>query len=271
MFSFSIVMFILATMHLAMNCYRMISGYVDFRLAPGGPVGYIGTLSLLNICFSFATQSIVGDAAAVYRCWILWSRNYRVIIISTIMLIASTISGYMVCGLYSSIPRDATVFDPRLTNWITTFYSIAVAQNISTTGLMAWRLWQGEKNSARYRMGSHGSLMPVLRILVESAALYLFVEILLLSLYAVDYNAQYILLECVTPIVGFTFSVITIRINLHSQRPNNSAPNTLASGGTGVQMIGSVPMRPIVIGRRVEQFEERDSNERFKDTVLTEA
>jgi hypothetical protein len=115
----------------------------------------------------------------------------------------------MVCGLYASIPPDATVFDPRLTNWITTFYSIAVAQNISTTGLMAWRLWQGERNSARYRMGSRGSLMPVLRILVESAALYLFVEILLLSLYAVDCNAQYILLECVTPIVVGASSILS--------------------------------------------------------------
>jgi hypothetical protein len=63
----------------------------------------------VNICFSYATQSILGDAAAVrtielhaprttdcppdlkvYCCWILWSRDYRVIIIPTIMLIAST-------------------------------------------------------------------------------------------------------------------------------------------------------------------------------------
>ncbi|KAJ6612909.1 hypothetical protein B0H10DRAFT_1806579, partial [Mycena sp. CBHHK59/15] len=170
----------------------------------------------------------------VYRCWILWSRDYRVIIISTIMLIASTISGYMVCGLYSSIPRDATVFDPRLTNWITTFYSIAVAQNISTTGLMAWRLWQGEKNSARYRMGSRGSLMPILRILVESAALYLFVEILLLSLYAVDYNAQYILLECVTPIVVGASKILSPFTaqrcpGIHIQRNHNPHQLTLST------------------------------------------
>jgi hypothetical protein len=63
----------------------------------------------VNIRFNYATQSILGDAAAVrtielhaprktdcppdlkvYRFWILWSRDYRVIIIPTIMLIAST-------------------------------------------------------------------------------------------------------------------------------------------------------------------------------------
>lgn len=165
----------------------------------------------------------------------------------------------MVCGLYSTVNPAATVFDPRLTRWITTFYSIAVAQNILTTGLMALRLWQGEKESARYRLGG-GIFLPVIRILVESAALYLFIELLLLSLYSVNYNAQYILLEIVTPVVvritprtlieadsiiqGITFSTITLRISLRAHRLS------LKSGGAttaGTQTIGSMPMRPIAV------------------------
>lgn len=65
---------------------------------------------------------------------------------------------------------------------------------------MAFRLWQTDRRSAEIRLGK-GNLVPILHILVESAALYLFVEVLLLSLYAVNYNAQYILLEVVTPVV----------------------------------------------------------------------
>lgn len=185
------------------------------------------------------------------------------------------VSGYMVCGLYSTVDPAATVFDPRLTNWITTFYSIAVAQNIITTGLMALRLWQGEKESTRYRLGG-GVFLPAIRILVESAALYLFVEILLLSLYAVNYNAQYILLEIVTPIVvglsfshvyytanlwqGITFSTITVRI---SMRAHHRAQLTGQSGGnsTGRQTFGSIPLRPIAVNitTRVED----DNNDAF--------
>ncbi|KAJ6589399.1 hypothetical protein B0H19DRAFT_236597 [Mycena capillaripes] len=270
MFGFSLVMFIIATMHLAMNIFRLIRGYVDFRLAPGGPVGYIGTLKLWDHIFKdtlYATQSIIGDAAAVYRCWILWGRNYRVIIFPSILLIVSTVSGYMVCGLYSTEDPNATVFDPRLTNWITTFYSVAVTQNIITTGLMSWRLWLGERRGAAYRLSS-STFMPILRILVESAALYLFVEILLLSLYSVNYNAQYILLECVTPIVGFTFSVITIRINLRSQKKLANDPSTIGTGRSTVQTIGSIPMRPIVISRRVEQVDDSDGSYYAKETTF---
>ncbi|KAJ6589485.1 hypothetical protein B0H19DRAFT_1103938 [Mycena capillaripes] len=259
MFGFSLVMFMIATMHLGMNIFRLIRGYVDFRLAPGGPVGYIGTLKLWDHIFKdtlYATQSIIGDAAAVYRCWILWGRDYRVIIFPSMLLIVSTVSGYMVCGLYSTEDPNATVFDPRLTNWITTFYSVAVTQNIMTTGLMSWRLWLGERRAAAYRVGS-STFMPILLILVESAALYLFVEIILLSLYSVNYNAQYILLECVTPVVGFTFSLITIRINLRSQKLAN-ATSMSGAGRSTVQTIGSVPMRTIVIARHVEQVDDSD-------------
>jgi len=246
MFAASMVMFLLASLHLAMNCYRLIRGYVDFGMAPGGPVGYLGVLSTWHHVFKdtlYATQSILGDTVAVYRCWILWNREYKYLAFPFMLLLTSAVSGYMVCGLYTTVDPAATVFDPRLTNWITTFYSIAVAQNILTTGLMALRLWQGEKESARYRLGG-GVFLPVIRILVESAALYLFVEILLLSLYAVNYNAQYILLEIVTPIVGITFSTITVRISL---RAHQKALQQSELTSNGRQTFGSVPLRPIAV------------------------
>ncbi|KAJ7118899.1 hypothetical protein C8R44DRAFT_185674 [Mycena epipterygia] len=267
MFGVSIVMFGIATMHVAMNCFRLIRGYVEFRLAPGGPVGYLGTLGTWDHIFKdtlYATQSIIGDAVAVYRCWILWGGDYRFIIFPSMLLILSTVSGYMVCGLYSTVDPTATVFDPRLTNWITIFYSVAVAQNIITTGLMSLRLWQVEKKSSRYRLGG-GNFLPVLLILVESAALYLFVEILLLALYAVNYNAQYILLEIVTPIVGITFSAITIRITMRSQE---KSANQSSTGGMhdGRQTVGSIPMRHIMVCRDV--VVKRDKNEGDDDDAL---
>ncbi|KAJ7672837.1 hypothetical protein B0H17DRAFT_1083527 [Mycena rosella] len=248
MFIVSIIMFILATLHVAMNCFRLIRGFSDFRDTPGGPVGYLGNLALWDHVFKdtlYATQSILGDAVAVYRCWILWNKDYRFIIFPSMLLIGSTVSGYMVCGLYTSVDPTATVFNPRLTDWITTFYSIAVAQNIITTGLMAIRLWQGEKKSARYRVDK-GNLMPVLRILVESAALYLFIEILLLSLYSANYNAQYVLLEIVTPTVGITFGMISIRITMRAHQKSQISYDS-GNLSEGRQTFGSIPLRRITV------------------------
>lgn len=127
----------------------------------------------------------------------------------------AVVSGYAVCGLYPSEHPDQTVFDPRLTHWISTFYAVAVVQSTLTTGCMAYKIWKTDRASAAFR-AQESSLLPIVRILVESAALQLFVEILLVSLYAADYNAQYILLEIVTPLVVCLF--------LHSHRYTTIQP-----------------------------------------------
>ncbi|KAJ6571087.1 hypothetical protein B0H19DRAFT_1255089 [Mycena capillaripes] len=229
MFATSVIMFIVATLHVAMNGYRAIVGYVDFETAPGHHI-------MKDVLYTI--QSLLGDAMAVYRCWILWNRNYRFVVLPFCLLLTSAISGSMVTVLFATIDPTASIFDPRLTNWITVFTSVAVAQNIITTGLMGFRLWEIERKSTRIRIGG-GVFLPILKILVESAALYLFVEIMLLALYQANYNAQYILLETITPVVGITFGMITIRIMLRSQQTSRSptSDGRLADGpGGGISL-----------------------------------
>ncbi|KAJ7826388.1 hypothetical protein B0H14DRAFT_3722557 [Mycena olivaceomarginata] len=218
---------------LGMNIFRLIRGYVDFRLALGGPVGYLGSLKSWDHILKdtvFGAQSMIADTAAVYRCWMLYDRKYTVIIFSSILLFIGTVSGYVVCSFYTTADPNATVFDPRLMNWITTFWSVGVAQNIITTDVMA----------------------PV-EVGAKPAALNLFVQILLLAFYSVNYNVQCIILECITPhrheaLQGFTFSIMTIRINLRSQK---KAANALSPfGGTG----GSTP--PMTFTQGGTKFED---------------
>lgn len=66
---------------------------------------------------------------------------------------------------------------------------------------MAFRIWQTDKRSAGYRTNRQGNLMPILRILIESASIQFITEVVLLALYCANYNAQYLLLELVTPLV----------------------------------------------------------------------
>ena len=145
---------------------------------------------------------------------------------------------------------------------------------------MAYKIWKTDRRTASYRAntGSRSNLLPVVRILVESASLQMFVEIILLGLYAADINAQYILLETVTPIVvrtnpsssiihaamiysipmlgafqGITFTAITIRLTLRMSGAldTSKASMNYSTHGTGpapqIATIGSMPMRPIAI------------------------
>ncbi|KAF7794053.1 hypothetical protein EIP86_005181 [Pleurotus ostreatoroseus] len=235
-----------------MNCYRMVEAYVIHRNDVGGPVAWISKLAPWDHVFKdtlYATQEMLGDAAAIYRTYVVWGRNWKAIALPCALLTVSLISGYSVCGLYPTEDPNSTVFDPRLTHWITTFYSISVVQSGMTTGLMAFRIWQTDRRSARYRTNKEGNLMPILRILVESAAAQFVTELILLALYSANYTAQYLLLEPVTPLVGITFGAITIRIALHQSKGLTSTRSAVSHGTDAGHMatIGSIPMRPMPI------------------------
>jgi hypothetical protein len=73
---------------------------------------------------------------------------------------------------------------------------------------MAFRIWKTDRRSKQWRT-SEGNLLPVVRILVESAALQLLVEFVLLIMYSINLDAQYILLELVTPLVVCPLSSLT--------------------------------------------------------------
>ncbi|KAF5379631.1 hypothetical protein D9757_009201 [Collybiopsis confluens] len=263
MIAISSLMFFIATWHLAMNGARMVEGYVDHGLTPGGPVAYIGNLRPWDHIMKdtlYATQENLGSAAAIYRCWVLWGHNWLIILFPVTLLLVNIVAGYMVCALYSTVPPTETVFDPRLNRWIKIFYSLAVVLNIITTSLMSYKIWTTHRQSSRYNARGGARLLYILRILVESAALQLIVEIVLLALYCSDINAQYILLESVASVVGITFNAITIRIKLHTMQ---GVPSFNQSSGPehAVQTIGSMPMRRIQvnIARDIEEHSSHES------------
>ena len=110
------------------------------------------------------------------------------------------VSGYWTCTLFGLMKGQANVFEPNLLAWIKAFYALAVIQNIMTTGLMAYRIYLSHRHTAAYK-ATNSNLIKLMRILLESAALQLLAEVILLGLYSSNNSAQFILLEAMTPIV----------------------------------------------------------------------
>ena len=110
MFLASIIFFVVATLHVAMNCYRMVMAYVIRRDAPGGPVAYIGQLAPWDHVLKdtlYCTQEILGDAVAVstkhfpviitvlrfpyqvYRTYVVWGHNWKAVALPIASLVVS--------------------------------------------------------------------------------------------------------------------------------------------------------------------------------------
>ncbi|KAJ8502822.1 hypothetical protein ONZ45_g11409 [Pleurotus djamor] len=250
-------MFIIATVHLGVNGYRLMQGFSVHVHQQGGGAAYIGILRQWDHIFKdvlFATQEILGNAAAIYRCFILWNHSWRIVALPLLLLVGSIVSGYSLCAHYVNIDLHKTIFDPLVMQWILAFYSIAIIQNVMTTSLIAYRIWSTSSKSAKYK--TENVLLPILRILVESAAMQLVVEVLLLALYARKSDAQYILLEIITPVVGITFNAITLRIRLRTLSSSSSNAFPL-SRSDQIQTIGTAPARRIKVDITTEVEEDQ--------------
>jgi hypothetical protein len=152
---------------------------------------------------------------------------------------------------------------------MSTFYAISFVQSLLTTSLMAFRIWSADSRAAKYRTNK-SYLLAMLRTFVESTTLQLLFEIIVLAFYAAGLNAQYIILETITPIVvrvclvpcrvspnraclqATTFNAITVRIELRSSEKLTSLSHSSQHHDTEhnahtVNTIGFILMRPIAI------------------------
>ncbi|KAF8576711.1 hypothetical protein K439DRAFT_1664515 [Ramaria rubella] len=227
MFGTMVIMFVLATIHMGINLYRLLRGYVWLRDAPGGPAAYFADLARWDHIVKdsiYVTQTLLGDTLVIYRCWIVWSNSYRVIVLPLALLISSAYCGINVCWLFTKA-SGVSIFASRLAHYITVYFSLCFTENILTTAAVS--ILKPEDNSG---------IMAFVRIVVESAAIYAAATFILLLLYTPNLNIQYIALETITPIVGIVFTSITVRLALHNRKTVKHQTYTT-----------SIPMQPMTV------------------------
>jgi len=232
-FGATILMFFVATTHVALNLYRLLRGYVWLRDTVG-PTDYFLDLGRWdNIAHDAinAIMSWIGDFLVIYRCFIVWNNNYYIIAIPSVLLILSVIANSIALHLFTKVPLG-TIFGPNLVHWMNTIYALALVQNTMTTGLIAWRIWRQERASAVIGVQSstsRSSLIPIVRIVIESAALYVLEMIVLIVLYTLNNNGQFVLQEAAVPTVGIVFTLMTVRLAMRSSK--TLMTTTVRTGG----------------------------------------
>ncbi|KAF8582180.1 hypothetical protein K439DRAFT_1391994 [Ramaria rubella] len=223
-FGATLVMFVIATSHIAVNLYRLLRGYVWLVDNPG-PVIYFNDLGRWeNIAHDAinAVMTWIGDMLLIYRCFIVWDNNYYIIALPTVLLALSIVTNSVALHLFTEV-RLGTLFSPALVRWMDSIYAIALAQNTITTGMIAYRIWRQDRLSQEVGLrttgaGSRASLIPVVRIVVESAVIYVLTAIIIIILYARNNNFQFVIQEAIVPIIGIVFTLISVRLAMRSSK-----------------------------------------------------
>ncbi|KAI0352622.1 hypothetical protein OH77DRAFT_770519 [Trametes cingulata] len=207
-----VLMFGIATIHVATNFSRIILAFIVHADAPGGPAAFFNELSNFTQMFGstlYVMQTLLGDAMVLYRCYLVWERRFIVVAFPCVLLLGSTATGIGILYAFDKVVPEASIFVVQLGHWITAFFSMTFATNAICTALVAYRIWAINRAHLSFR---HRRLRPVMVLIVESGAIYSATLLALLILYNVDSWFQYVILDSVSPIVGIVFSVIMLRI-----------------------------------------------------------
>ncbi|KAH8108848.1 hypothetical protein DFH11DRAFT_1516216 [Phellopilus nigrolimitatus] len=208
----SIVMFILATVHVAADLRRVLTAYLDEE----NTVKY---LSMVNTPIyalkstAYCMQTLVGDGFMLYRLYLIYSGDKRIYGPILICFIASIGVGIGALQGFARASPTAPVFISELQDWIVSFFSLTLFTNFSCTLLIAARIfWIHRRLQGAVRAGP--SVFPAAMIIIESGSAYSACLIILLSLYLSGSFAQYIVLDGVTQVIGVVFSLIIVRVGL---------------------------------------------------------
>ncbi|KAJ6576705.1 hypothetical protein DFH09DRAFT_366223 [Mycena vulgaris] len=256
MLGFSIVMFVLATMHIGVNYTRILRAFIIYKDEPGGTPAYFNMLSEFTQVFGsaiYVAQTLVGDSVVLYRCYLVWERQWQVVAFPFILLMGSATTGVGILYSFAVVVPEAEIFVVQLQHWILSFFSVTLATNIICTGLVAFRLWDINRQVKEFSESNH-SFNPIILLVIESGAIYSATLMTLLILYKTESWFQYVLLDAVSPIVGLVFSMIIVRIGLglttlngqHTHKSsslrrtprNGSSDNTRGSVVTQIRFTG---------------------------------
>ncbi|KAK0439696.1 uncharacterized protein EV420DRAFT_1650813 [Desarmillaria tabescens] len=177
----SVFMYILAIMHLAMFWF-----YARWTFITKGEteekryftfMNYIASGHLIwavMICnIVESTNILVADCVIIWRCWIIWEKNWRIIVLPCICTLCGLIFGILVI-LQQLVSSNNLQKNLSKGNWAMAYYVMALPTTAMCTALIVYRLTKVSKT----RNSPHFTPNPyhhVIEMLVESSGLYVVV------------------------------------------------------------------------------------------------
>jgi len=214
MMFFMLAMYGMATIGLAIHWDEARLGFMNniqtqdaiySSLSP--PVAGLGiVLSYINMA--------VADGVLAWRCWAIWNRNWKVVVLPIILTMTELATGLVYTIVFMS--HDAQVFVPNLElllgvmDLINSFASLA--STLLTTGLITYRILRA--NGSKFR--------AIMEIVIESAALYSIVLIFYIAFSLSPESTAIIPDVILSQITGLAPTLMVARITFGLARPTDS-------------------------------------------------
>jgi len=231
LFIVTVFLYLLCTTHFAL-------GFAHFciTLSTTGVEGFarfaktiIGAGQILSL------TDTMGDLILIYRCWVLWSKNYWVIIFPCLTLIGNLMGFGETLRIISHINENTQQAPAGLMPWGLCSFIVLICGNAIVTTLIVVRIWQLSPHKRCDMLGANFQRetgLGAIIIIIESGMLYLVAQIVFCILFAINHPAQDIVGSMAVQVYGIAPTLIFIRMyGLLNSRGQARGRRTPGSGG----------------------------------------
>jgi len=216
------LLFVISTIHMAVNIDHLYEGFVRHSNEPSQYLANVSTRTFVFKDVAYVAQILVGDAVVIFRAYVVW-QSFKIILLPIALYVALIVSSFgSIYTLASAKPPQAyDIFQDSTGIWIKLHLAATLTCNFISTCLLAYRLWIIERSVAELRSNPQNSLMPILRVVIDSGLLYSFTLISALICFATESRAEYLVYDIVTPIISISFYAVILRVSIvHSRWPS---------------------------------------------------
>ncbi|KAF9458877.1 hypothetical protein BDZ94DRAFT_1269575 [Collybia nuda] len=217
--STSIIIFVLSLAHTVIGAWRIYTAFTTKMEIPNAPVEFFSHYNSWDSRASTALYDIitlVSDLFFVYRTWIIWNRSYIICVVPFLLFLGDiAMTVYVMWSLTHS--SDNPVFAITLIAATSKyFFSVTLALTLVCTFLIAFQLWSIDRHIKPVLSNHAGEfvyrrLSKVVTIIMESAALYSSLLIVMIVTDTLGIQAFFVLLQVIPPVIGLVFSSIIVR------------------------------------------------------------
>ncbi|KAG0700287.1 hypothetical protein DFH29DRAFT_933016 [Suillus ampliporus] len=181
------------------------------------------TTGLTGADFLISFTDLVGDLVLVYRCWMLWGKNYYVVILPLL----SAFGGFACIMelLHLLLVTDPTSPSPpaAIVPLGLAGYIMPLATNVIVTTLIVYRIWFSSRvvRESPVHIGQ-GASHHAMMLIIESGALYLVTQLVFVVLFAMQHPAEGIMAVIATQVYGIAPTLIIIRVGLGISSENTT-------------------------------------------------
>ncbi|KAJ7242076.1 hypothetical protein C8J57DRAFT_71863 [Mycena rebaudengoi] len=237
---------LLSTAHWIIDVVRAVSAFLD---SPSGALAYYADISnpLQGAKTAiYVTLTLTCDFFVIYRCYIVWDRKWYMVVLPVLLWNATGAIGYATTYAFLRT-KEGGIFLEALVPLVTSFICLTLSTNVVCTALIAYRVMKTQIAHHQHNSGS-SRVYSALIIFLESAAIYSSALIVLVVVYLLNSNAQFIVLDLTAPLIGIAFCLIILRLSVATTEKTASRAGISPNASYG----GNYPLRSLTVSRVVE-------------------